>query len=103
MAWEKMTFFSFHKKKGHQIDECIEFHQKVIRMLTLGELRIKAVKDSQGIEVVENLEKCKVQSTSNGVSKLVLTKSSYSNKIDYMTIFGNYGYNSSVKAHLPLF
>jgi hypothetical protein len=32
----KNDFFPFHKKKGHHIDECIEFHQKVARMLTLG-------------------------------------------------------------------
>ena len=29
------NFCPFHKKEGHHIDECIEFHQKVARMLTL--------------------------------------------------------------------
>ena len=72
-------------------------------MLALGELRIKAIEDTEGIEEVENLEKCRVQSTSNGLSMFVSTKSSYANKIHYRTMSGNNGYTSSVKAHLPLF
>ena len=38
---DKNDFCPFHNKKGHHIDYCIEFHQKVTRMLTLGELRIE--------------------------------------------------------------
>lgn len=72
-------------------------------MLTLGEPRIKAIEDTKGIEEVENIEKCRVQSTSNGLSMFVSTKSSYANKIDYRTMSGNYGYTSSVEGHLPLF
>ena len=36
----KSDFCPFHKKKGHHIDECIKFHQKVTRMLTLKELTV---------------------------------------------------------------
>ncbi|XP_073260177.1 uncharacterized protein [Populus alba] len=61
----------FHKKKGHHIDECIEFHQKVARMLTLGELRVEAIEDNGEIKMIK---KCRVQSTANGLSNLVLTK-----------------------------
>ena len=43
----KNDFFPFHDKKGHHIDECIEFHQKVARMLTLGELRIQGMEDNR--------------------------------------------------------
>jgi hypothetical protein len=46
--WES-NFCPFHKKKGHHIDKCIEFHQKVARMLTLGELRIEAVNNNEEI------------------------------------------------------
>ena len=83
-------FCPFHKKKGHHIDECIEFHQKVARMLTLGELRIEVVRDNKEIEMIENQGKCRVQSTANGLSKLVLTKPSYANKVDYGVMPGDY-------------
>jgi hypothetical protein len=96
-------FFPFHKKRGHRLDECIEFHQKVTRMLTLGELRIEAVKDNREIKMIENLEKCRVQSTTNGLSKLVLTKPSYANKVDYRAMPGDYGYTSNMETPLPLF
>ena len=65
-------FCPFHEKKRHYIDECIEFHQKVVRMLTLEELRIEVVRDNEEIEMIENREKCRVQSTANGLLKLVL-------------------------------
>jgi hypothetical protein len=32
--------YEFHEAKGHHIEDCIEFHQKVARMLTMRELRI---------------------------------------------------------------
>jgi hypothetical protein len=53
----KSDFCPFHKKKGHHIDECIKFHQKVTRMLTLGELRVEAIEDNGEIEMIE---KCRV-------------------------------------------
>ena len=60
----KSNFCPFHKKEGHHIDECIEFHQKVARMVTLGELRIKAVNDNEEVEMIE---KYRIQSTPNGL------------------------------------
>ncbi|XP_073267151.1 uncharacterized protein [Populus alba] len=96
-------FCPFHKKKGHHIDECIEFHQKVARMLTLGELRIEATRDNEEIEMIENQGKCRVQSTANGLSKLILTKPSYANKVDYGVMPGDYGYTSNIETPLPLF
>jgi len=53
----KSDFCPFHKKKGHHIDECIKFHQKVTRMLTLGELRVEAIEDNGEIKMIE---KCRV-------------------------------------------
>jgi len=96
-------FCPFHKKKGHHIDECIEFHQKVARMMTLGELRIEAARDNEEIKMIENQGKCRVQSTANGLSKLVLTKPSYANKVDYGVMPGDYGYTSNIETPLPLF
>ena len=54
----KEDFCLFHNGKGHHIDECIEFHQKVARMLTLGELRIEAMEDNRGMMMIE---KCRIQ------------------------------------------
>jgi hypothetical protein len=53
--------------------------------------------------MIENMEKCRVQSTTNGLSKLVLTKLSCANKVCYKTMPGNYGYTSNIEAPLPLF
>ena len=72
-------------------------------MLTLGELRIEAVRDNEEIEIIENQGKCIVQSTTNGLSKLVLTKPSYANKVDHGTMPGDYGYSSNIKTPLSLF
>ena len=72
-------------------------------MLTLGELRIEAVRDNEEIEIIENQGKCIVQSTTNGLSKLVLTKPSYANKVDYKVMLGDYGYTSNIKTPFPLF
>ncbi|XP_073260719.1 uncharacterized protein [Populus alba] len=94
------NFCPFHKKEGHHIDECIEFHQRVARMLTLGELRIEDVSDNEEVEMIE---KCRIQSTANGRSKLVLTRPSYASKVDYGAMPGDYGYTSNIEAPLPLF
>jgi len=96
-------FCPFHKKKGHHIDEYIKFHQKVARMLTLGEPRIEAVKDNEEIKMLENQGKCRFQSIANGLLKLVLTKPSYANKVDYGVMLGDYGYTSNIITPLPLF
>ncbi|XP_073263760.1 uncharacterized protein [Populus alba] len=96
----KSNFCLFHKKEGHHIDECIEFHQKVARMLTLGELRIEDVSDNEEVEMIE---KCRIQSTTNGRSKLVLTRPSYASKVNYGGMPEDYGYTSNIETPLPLF
>jgi len=54
---ERGDYCEFYEKKGHHIDECIESHQKVARILTLKELRIKAMKDSDEVRMIEIQEK----------------------------------------------
>ena len=49
-------------------------------MLTLEELRIEAVSDNEEIEMIENQEKCRIQSTANMLSKLVSTKPQWQTK-----------------------
>jgi len=39
----------------------------------------------------------------NGISKLVLTKPLYVNKVDYRAMPSSYGYTSNIEAPLPLF
>ena len=96
----KKDFFPFHNKKGHHIDECIEFHQKVARMLTLGKLRIEVMEDNGRITITD---KCRIQSTTNGLSKLVLTKPSYKKKTDYRAMPNKYGFILNVETPLTLF
>ena len=90
----KNNFCPFHNKKEHHIDEYMEFHQKVTRMLTLGELRIEVVEENRGKIVIE---KCRIQSTVNGLSKLILTKPSYAKKADCRAMPDNYVSTSNVK------
>ena len=72
-------------------------------MLTLGELRIEAINDNEEVEMIENQKKCRIQSTTNGLSKLVLTRPSYANKTDYGVMPEDYGYTSNIETPLPLF
>ena len=65
-------------------------------------MRIEDIRDNEGIKVIKKLEKYRFQSITNGFSKLVFTKSSYANKIDYRAMPNNYVYTSNVKAPLLL-
>ena len=58
------------------------------------------MEDNRGITVIE---KCKIQSIANGLSKLVLTKPSYTNKTDHRLMPDIYEYTSNVEVVLPLF
>ncbi|XP_034899372.1 uncharacterized protein [Populus alba] len=70
---------------------------------TLKELRIEAINDNEEIKMIENKEKCRIQSTANGLSKLVLTKPLMANKANYEAMPGDYGYTSNIESPLPLF
>ena len=96
----KNDFFPFHDKKGHHIDECIEFHQKVARMLISGELRIEDMEENGGITMIE---KCRIQSTSNGFSKLILAKPSYAKEADYRVMPDKYVSTLNVETPLCFF
>jgi len=54
----------FHEAKGHHIEDCIEFLQKVVRMLIIEELRIKSIEFSNEVRMMEGEEKplevCKI-------------------------------------------
>jgi hypothetical protein len=39
------NFYRFHEAMRHNIDECEEFHQKVIQMMTYGMLKIEKKKN----------------------------------------------------------
>jgi len=53
--------------------------------------------------MIENWGKCRIQSTANGLSKLVLTKPSMANKADYGAMPRDYGYTLNIKTPLSLF
>ena len=88
-------FCPFHNEKGHHIDECTEFHQKVTKMLTMGELRIESMGSSGE---VAGIEKCRIQSTASGLSRLVLYKPSNAKEVDYKATPGNYVVTSNSEA-----
>ena len=64
-------------------------------MLTLGELRIEVIEDNRGMMMIE---KCRIQSTTGGFSKLVLAKPSYAREVDYRATPDNYVSTSNIKA-----
>jgi len=47
----------FHERKGHHIKDCIEFYQKVARMLTIRELRIKAMEGSNEVRMMKKIKR----------------------------------------------
>ena len=52
----------------------------------------------EGSGEITGIEKSRIQSIANGLSRLVLTKPSYAKKADYRVISGNYVSTSNVKA-----
>ena len=69
-------------------------------MLTLGELRIEATKDNGGITIIK---KCRIQSTTNGFSNLVLAKLSYAKETDYKSMPAKYASTSNLETPLTFF
>jgi len=99
-------YCEFHGREGHHIENCIEFRQKVAKMMIMGELRIEPMEGSHEVSMMEVRDKmselCMVQPTTNGPPKLILAKPSYT-KGDHKAIPCNYGYVSNIRAPLPLF
>ena len=44
--------YEFHEAKGHHIEDCIEFRQMVVRILTIEELRIKSIEFSNEVRIM---------------------------------------------------
>jgi hypothetical protein len=99
------AYCEFHEREGHHIEDCIKFHKKVAKMLIMGELRIKNIGGNQEVSMMEGRDKssevCGVQTTANGLPKLILTKPSFT-KRDHSAMPYNYGYTSNIQAPLPL-
>ena len=61
---------------------------------------------NQKVSMMEGRDKllkvCRVQTTANGLPKLILTKPSFT-KRDHSAMLYNYGYTSNIQAPLPLF
>jgi hypothetical protein len=104
---EGCDYCEFQIRERHHIEDCIEFCQKVAKMLIIGELRIKAIEGNHEIRMMkcqDNLsEVCKVQPTVNGPPKLILTKPSYANKRDQNAMPYNYGNTSNIQTTVYLF
>jgi hypothetical protein len=87
-------YYEFHEKKGYNIDEYIEFRQIFARILTLRELKIDVMEDSDELRTIESqkkrLEVCRVQPRINRPPKLILTKPLYASKMDYNVMPYNY-------------
>lgn len=104
---EGCDYCEFQIREGHHIEDCIEFCQKVAKILIMGELRIKAMKGNHEIRMMkcqDNLsEVCKVQPTVNGPPKLILIKPSYANKRDHNAMPYNYSNTSNIQTTVYLF
>jgi len=102
-GWE---YCEFHGNEGHHIEDCIEFREKIVKMLIIGELRIEPMEGSREVSMMEGQDKmtgvCRVQPTANGPPKLILVKPSYT-KGNHKAMPYNYGYASNIRAPIPLF
>ncbi|XP_061979625.1 uncharacterized protein LOC133700079 [Populus nigra] len=99
-------YYEFHEKKGHHINDCMEFRKKIEKMMIMGEPRIEAMENGDEIRMIEGQDKlsevCRVQPTAYGPPKLILVKPSYT-KRNHNAMPYNYGYASNVGTPLPLF
>ena len=79
--FEGGDYYEFHGREGHHIENCIEFHKKVAKMMTLEELRIEPTEGNHEVSMMEGQDKmsrvCRVQPTANGPPKLILAKPSH--------------------------
>jgi hypothetical protein len=103
---EGCDYCEFHEREGHHIEDCIEFREKVVKMMIMGELRIEPMEGSREVSMMEGQDKmsgvCRVQPTANRLSKLILAKPSYT-KGNHNAMPYNYGYAANIQAPLPLF
>ena len=87
---EGCDYYEFPGREGHHIEDCIEFHERIAKMMIMGELRIEPREGSHEVSMMEGQDKtsgvCRVQPTGNH------------NAIPY-----NYGYASNIQAPFPLF
>jgi hypothetical protein len=95
----RANYCEFHGMEGHHIGDCIKFCQKVAKMLIMGELRLETMGGNQEVSMMECRDKpsevCRVQTTTNGLPKLILTKPSFTKK-DHSAMPYNYGYTSNI-------
>jgi hypothetical protein len=103
---EGYDYCEFHGRDGHHIEDCIEFCEKIAKMLKMGELRIKPMEGSGEVSMMEGQDKmtgvCRVQPTANRPPKLILVKPSYT-KGNHNAMPYNFGCASNIRAPLPLF
>jgi len=103
---EGYDYCEFHGRDGHHIKDCIEFCEKIAKILKMGELRIEPMEGSGEVSMMEGQDKmtevCRVQPIANGLPKLILVKPSYI-KGNHNVMPYNYGWASNIQAPLPLF
>jgi len=103
---ERSDFYEFHEEEGHHINNCMEFHKKIEKMMTMEELRIEAMENGDEIGMMEGQDRLskvyRVQPTAYGPPKLILVKLSSTRKNQSAMPY-NYGYASNVETLLPLF
>jgi len=99
-------YCEFHGRKGHYIEDCIEFREKIVKILIMGELRIEPMRGSHEVSMAEGQYKllgvCRIQQIINGPPKLILAKPSYT-KGNHNAMPYNYGYTSNIQVIIPSF
>ncbi|XP_052305631.1 uncharacterized protein LOC112325327 [Populus trichocarpa] len=103
---EGYDYCEYHGRDGHHIEDCIEFCEKIAKMLKIGELRIEPMKSSGEVSMMEGQDEmtgvCRIQQTAKGPPRLILVKPSCT-KGNHNAMHYNYGYASNVQTPLPLF
>jgi hypothetical protein len=103
---EGCDYCEFHRRRGHHIEDCIEFRERIAKMLIIRELRIEPIEGSCEVSMMEGQDKlsgvCRIQQTVNGPPKLILAKPSYT-KGNHNVMPYNYGYTSNIQVTVPSF
>jgi len=92
-------YCEFHGRDGHHIEDCIEFCEKIAKMLKMGELRIEPMESRGEVSMMEGQDEmtrvCRVQQTANGPPRLILAKPSCT-KGNHNAMPNNYGWASNI-------
>lgn len=101
ITWREVIIVIFLKIKDITLINELSFTKRLQECSTLRELRIETMEDNDKVRMIWSQKKR--LEVINESPKLILTKPSYTSKMDYSVMPRNYDYTSNIKTSVSLF